>query len=66
MNDLNSMIDVSRQFKTPSEQLQASIEQDNLSKAAFALEQMRRMPKEQVVPEEPPRIPSLGSLAIPS
>ncbi len=64
MSELNTMIDVSRQFEVPRQQ--ASIAQDNQAKAAFTLRIMQQMPQQPAKPEEPPRIPSLGALAIPS
>jgi hypothetical protein len=62
--ELNQMIDVARQFE-PTKQ-QASIEQDGAAKAAFALGIMQRMPQEPPKPEEPPKIPNLGAMAIPN
>lgn len=64
MSDLNQMIDTAQKFG--STQQMASIEQDNVEKAAFALNLMNRIPQEPPKPEEPPRIPSLGALAIPN
>ena len=61
---LNDMIDVSRKFEPTK--VQQSIQQDNASKAAFALDMMQRMPQEPPPPEDPPKIPSLGALAIPN
>ena len=64
MNDLNTLIDISQKFEAPRQQ--ASIEQDGRAKAEFALGLLQRMPQEPTQPEEPPRIPNLGALAIPS
>jgi hypothetical protein len=64
MSDLNTMIDVARQFQ-PTQQ-QASIAQDGVNKANFALDLIKRMPQEPPKPEEPPRIPNLGALAVPN
>jgi hypothetical protein len=62
--ELNQMIDISRKFE--QDQQQAAIAQDGQNKAAFALNLIQRMPQEPTKPEEPPKIPSLGALAIPS
>jgi hypothetical protein len=60
--ELNQMIDISRKFEQT--QQQRAIDQDGQNKAAFALNLIRQMPQEPAKPEEPPRIPSLGALAI--
>jgi len=61
---LNQFIDVAEQ--QPRTQQQASMVQDNVQKTAFALEMIRRIPQEPPKPVDPPRIPSLGALAIPN
>lgn len=50
----------------PQTQQQASMVQDNANKTAFALKMIERMPQEPAAPVEPPRIPSLGAMAIPN
>lgn len=60
----NDFIDLAGQVSRTQQQ-QAMV-QDNLSKTAFALKMIERLPKEPPKPEEPPRIPSLGALAIPN
>lgn len=60
----NEFIDIAD--KLPRTQQQQSMVQDNLNKTAFALRMIERMPKEPPKLEEPPRIPSLGALAIPN
>lgn len=64
MSELNKMIDVARQFERHN-QLD-SIIQDNAKKTTFALGIIGRLPQTEAKPEEPPRLPSLGALAIPS
>jgi hypothetical protein len=68
MSSLNNFINIASQFdanQRDSAQM-ASIRQDNQNKTAFALGMMARIPQEPVKPEEAPRIPNLGALAIPS
>lgn len=62
--ELNQYIDLAQQFKS-SPSKQTSMQQDNANKAAFALNMIARQPSEPVK-EEPPKIPSLGALAIPN
>ncbi len=61
--ELNQMIDVAKQFAPTGQQ--ASIAQDEANKTAFAMKMMERLPTEPVK-TEPPKIPSLGAMAIPS
>lgn len=61
--DLNKHIETSQQF-APTQQ-QSSMEQDNASKTAFALKMIER-PSQAAAPAEPPKIPSLGAMAIPN
>jgi hypothetical protein len=58
------MIDVTKQYERTGQQ--AALAQDNANKTTFALDLIARMPKEPPRAEEPPKIPSLGALAIPS
>ncbi len=62
--NLNQHITVAEQ--QPRTQQQASMVQDNVQKTQFALEMIRRMPQQPPKPVDPPRIPSLGALAIPN
>jgi hypothetical protein len=62
--ELNQYIDTAQKFK-PTQQ-QASMEQDNANKTAFAMKMIERLPQEQIKAQETPRIPSLGALAIPN
>ncbi len=62
--NLNQHITVAEQ--QPRTQQQASMVQDNVQKTQFALEMIRRMPQQPSNPVDPPRIPSLGALAIPN
>lgn len=62
--DLYGMIDIARQH--PGGELARSLHQDNQAKTAFALGMMQRIPQEPPPPEEPPRIPSLGAMAVPN
>ena len=64
--ELNQMIDVARGLDKSQDQQQAAIQQDGVNKAAFALNLIQRMPQEPPKPEEPPKIPQLGALAIPN
>jgi hypothetical protein len=61
--ELNQMIDISKQFAHTGQQ--ASMQQDNANKTAFALKMMERLPTEPVK-TEPVKIPPLGVLAIPN
>lgn len=59
--DLNQHIVAAQQFTGSQQKL--SMEQDNANKTSFALKMIERMPQ-QVAQAEPPRIPSLGALAV--
>jgi len=61
--DLNQHIDTAQQFAGNQQKL--SMEQDNANKTAFALRMIERLPQEPTA-SEPPKIPSLGALAIPN
>lgn len=60
--NLNQHIAVAEQL--PPTQQQASMAQDNANKTSFALKMIERLPQSQSAPAEPPRIPSLGALAV--
>ena len=62
--ELNQYIDVSKKFAA-TDQMKA-IEADNAAKTNFALNMMARMPQQEPPKAEPPKIPSLGALAIPN
>jgi transcription initiation factor TFIIIB Brf1 subunit/transcription initiation factor TFIIB len=61
--NLNQHIDTAE--KLPKTQQQASMEQDNANKTAFALNLIQRLPQQASEPEEV-RVPSLGAMAIPN
>jgi hypothetical protein len=64
VSNLYEFIDISSGL--PQTQQQASMVQDNRKKTDFALQLLERMVKEPPKKEEPPKIPSLGALAIPN
>ena len=61
--ELNQFIDIAHPYARDAKK--DSMAQDNANKTAFALEFIRRLPTEPVQ-EDPPKIPSLGALAIPN
>lgn len=61
--DLNQHIATAQGFAGGQQKL--SMEQDNANKTNFALRLMSNLPKEPTQ-AEPPKIPSLGALAIPN
>jgi hypothetical protein len=62
--NLNQQIDVAEQL--PRTQQQASMAQDNANKTNFALRMIERLPQEPAKDQQPPKIPSMGAMAVPN